>query len=111
MKLRIPHGRDSGVSKLILVLLPLLLNGCLGTPPGDVEKHWGQAYKKTMQAQIPDPPPDTEQGPSYATDLGEVDAVTSDLILENYQTDVKRAPVGERGSRLRGAQPHARRPV
>ena len=96
MKMKIRHGRNSGLSKLVLVLPGLLLNACLGAPPGDVEKHWGQAYKKTMQAQIPDPSPGAEQGPSYAPDLGEVDAVTSDLILENYQTDVKRAPVDER---------------
>ena len=96
MKSRICHGRVSGFRKLVLVLPALFLNACLGAPPGDVENHWGQAYKKTMQAQIPEPAPDTEQSPSYATDLGEVDAVTSDLILENYQSDVKRARADER---------------
>ena len=97
MKFRTRNGRAFGFGKLAVVLLALLLNACLGVPPGDVEKHWGKAYEKTMQAQIPDAPlDDSEKSPSYATDLGEVDAMTSDLILENYQLDVKRAPAEER---------------
>lgn len=96
MKFRTRNGRAFGFGKLAVVLLALLLNACLGVPPGDVEKHWGKAYEKTMQAQIPDASLDSEKSPSYATDLGEIDALTSELILENYQVDVKRAPANER---------------
>ncbi len=96
MKFRTRNGRAFGFGKLVVALPALLLNACLGAPPGDVENHWGQAYEKTMQAQIPDAPLDSEKRPSYATDLGGVDALTSELILENYQVDVKRAPANER---------------
>ncbi len=96
MKYRTRNGRAFGFGKLVVALPALLLNACLGAPPGDVENHWGQAYEKTMQAQIPDKPLDSGKSPSYSTELGEVDAVTSDLILENYQVDVKRAPADER---------------
>jgi hypothetical protein len=68
----------------------------LGIPPGDVEEHWGEAYAKTMRAQIENAAPDPAEKTSYSTELGEVDALTSDLILENYQTDVKRTPAEER---------------
>ena len=77
---------------LLLCISTGLLSGCLGIPPGDVEEHWGEAYAKTMRAQTVNAAPDPAEKTSYSTELGEVDALTSDLILENYQTDVKRTP-------------------
>jgi hypothetical protein len=81
---------------LLLCISTGLLSGCLGIPLGEVEKHWGEAYAKTMRAQIENAAPDPAEKTSYSTELGEVDALTSDLILENYQTDVKRTPAEER---------------
>jgi hypothetical protein len=77
---------------LLLCISIGLLSGCLGTPPGGVEQHWGEAYAEIMRAQIENAEPDPAEKTSYSTKLGEVDALTSDLILENYQTDVKRTP-------------------
>lgn len=77
---------------LLLCISTGLLSGCLGNSLGDVEEHWGEAYAKTMRAQIENAAPDPAEKTSYSTELGEVDALTSDLILENYQTDVKRTP-------------------
>ena len=74
----------------------LLLSACLGVPPGDVENHWGEAYAKTMKAQIPETKAGKEKAPSYSAQSGEINAVTSDLILENYKADVKRSPADER---------------
>lgn len=81
---------------LLLCISTGLLSGCLGNPLGAVEEHWGEAYAKTMRAQIENAAPDPATKTSYSTELGEVDALTSDLILENYQTDVKRTPAEDR---------------
>jgi len=96
MKSRTRNGHPFRSWAPAAVLPTLLLSACLGAPPGDVQNHWGEAYAKTMKAQIPAAKEDKGKTPSYSAQSGEINAVTSDLILENYQADVKRTPSDDR---------------
>ena len=96
MKFKIRSGHAFRSWAPTAVLPAFLLSACLGAPDGEVKDHWGEAYAKTMKAQIPETKAEKGKTPSYSAQSGEINAVTSDLILENYQADVKRTPADER---------------
>jgi hypothetical protein len=82
--LRRRFGRMSPVACL-LAFQPLVV-ACAQDPPGAVEANWGKSYKSLMQAQIQNPDPDYANDPAPAG----TDSLTGELILENYQEDLRR---------------------
>ena len=75
----------------LLAFLAVVL-ACANNPPGAVEENWGKSYDSVMQAQIENPNPEYTSGPvSTGTD-----SVTGEIILENYQEDLRRTQTEER---------------
>lgn len=72
--------------RIALSLAVLSLLGCTGKSVGQVEANWGKAYRQTMSSQIAnEDAPDQELAPIDGTD-----AITAEIVVENYKTDVER---------------------
>lgn len=87
---RIRFGRISAAC--CLLASHWLIFGCAQNPPGAVEANWGKSYSSVMQAQIENPDPDYAADPAPAG----TDALTGEMILENYQEDLRRTEGEER---------------
>ena len=73
-------------SRIALSLALLALLGCAGKSVGLVEANWGKAYRQTMSSQISnEDAPDEDLAPIVGTD-----ALTAEIVVENYKLDVER---------------------
>ena len=80
----------SGVTcfgRIALLLAALSLLGCAGKKVGPVEANWGKAYRQNMSSQISNKDaPEQDLAPIDGTD-----AITAEIVVENYKTDVERS--------------------
>ena len=81
----------SSLDASLLACLALVI-GCAKNPPGAVEENWGKSYDSVMQAQIENPDPDYTNDPASTG----TDSVTGEILLENYQDDLRRTQTEER---------------
>ena len=73
-------------SRVALSLALLALLGCAGKRVGLGEANWGKAYRQTMSSQI-----SNEDAPAEdLAPIDETDALTAEIVVENYKLEVER---------------------
>ena len=81
-----PGSGSARSARIALSLSLLLLLGCAVKNAGPVDANWGKAYRQTMTSQISnEDAPDEDLAP-----IDEGDALTAEIVVENYKLDVER---------------------